>query len=210
MPRQIPNFEPTARGEDAESHGRIGQRRILNDERNWGVVSIALHWLVALSVFGLFGLGFWMTGLDYYHAWYIRAPDIHKSVGVILFGVLLFRLAWRLFNTNPKSLPTHADWEKKLAHAVHRLLYLLLFAIVISGYFISTADGHAIEVFGWTVLPAYPLGIEEQADIAGTIHWYLALTLMSIVGLHAAGALKHHIIDRDETLKRMLHTRSTN
>ncbi len=181
--------------------------QIGNNEHSWGALSIALHWLVALTVPGLFGLGFWMTGLDYYHTWYKLGPDIHKSIGVLLLGALLFRLVWRLFNTNPASLPTHTDWEKRLAHAVHLLLYLLLFAIVFSGYFISTADGRAIEVFGWFELPAYPLGIEQQAEIAGTIHWYLALTLMSIVGLHAAGALKHHFIVKDETLKRMLHTR---
>ena len=184
--------------------------RILNDEYSWGALSIALHWLVALTVFGLFGLGFWMTGLDYYHAWYVRAPEIHRSVGVILFGVLLFRFGWRLFNTNPAALPTHAKWETRLAHVVHRLLYLLLFAIVLSGYLTSAADEHAVAVFGWFELPAYQLGIEKQADIAGTIHWYLALTLMSIVGLHAAGALKHHIIDKDETLTRMLRTRKIN
>jgi len=183
--------------------------QIGNNKHSWGLVSIALHWLVALSVFGLFGLGLWMTGLDYYHAWYVRAPLIHESIGVILAGILLFRLAWRGYNTNPESLPTHAEWEKKVAHRVHVLLYLLLFAITISGYLISTADGDAVEVFGWFELPALPLGIEQQADIAGTIHWYLALTLLFIVGLHAAGALKHHIIDKDETLKRMLHARNS-
>ena len=91
-----------------------------------------------------------------------------------------------------------------MAHAVHLLLYLLLFAIVISGYLISTADGRAIDVFGLFQVPAYPLGLEGQEDIAGAVHWYLALTLMGLTGLHAAGAVKHHFIDKDETLKRML------
>lgn len=181
-----------------------------NSKQSWGVLSIALHWLVALCVFGLFGLGFWMTGLDYYHAWYKQGPDLHKSIGIMLFLLLLFRLAWRLFNGHPDPLPTHTEWEKRLAHAVHLLLYLLLFAIMTSGYFISTADGRAIPVFDWFALPAYPLGIEQQEEIAGTIHWYLALTLMSLVGLHAVGALKHHFIDKDETLKRMFHAQKTN
>lgn len=180
--------------------------QLANNERGWGKLSIALHWLVALTVFGLFGLGYWMTGLDYYHAWYKQGPEIHKSIGVILLFILLFRLAWRLFNTNPAPLPNHASWEKKLAHIVHSLLYLMLFAIMISGYLISTADSRPIEVFGLFAVPAYPLGIEQQEEIAGIIHWYLALTMMGIVGLHAAGALKHHIIDKDQTLKRMLRT----
>ncbi|MCB1830495.1 MAG: cytochrome b [Chromatiaceae bacterium] len=181
-----------------------------NSKQSWGTLSIALHWLVALCVFGLFGLGFWMTGLDYYHAWYKQGPDLHKSIGIMLFLLLLFRLAWRLFNGHPDPLPTHTEWEKRLAHAVHLLLYLLLFAIMTSGYFISTADGRAIPVFDWFALPAYPLGIEQQEEIAGTIHWYLALTLMSLVGLHAVGALKHHFIDKDETLKRMFYAQKTN
>lgn len=184
--------------------------QIGNNEQNWGVLSIFLHWLVALTVFGLFALGFWMTGLDYYHAWYQQAPFIHKSVGIILVGVLLIRLAWRLYNTNPAALSSHAPWEKKLARIAHLLLYVILFSIMISGYLISTSDGRPIEVFNWFEVPAYPLGIEQQEDIAGAVHWYLALTLMTLVLLHAAGALKHHFIDRDETLKRMLSVKKFN
>lgn len=176
---------------------------------SWGAISIALHWLVAICVFGLFGLGWWMTGLDYYHAWYKQGPDLHKSIGVMVLGLLLLRLVWRLFNGRPAPLPTHGEWEIRLTHLVHLLLYLLLFAIITSGYLISTADGRPISVFDWFELPAIQLGIEQQADIAGTIHWYLALILISLVVVHAAGAMKHHFIDKDETLKRMLRTGKT-
>ena len=79
-----------------------------------------------------------------------------------------------------------------------------------SGYFISTADGRPIQVFNWFEVPAYALGIEQQEDIAGAIHWYLALTLMFLVFLHTAGALKHHLVDKDETLKRMLRVHISN
>ena len=184
--------------------------QIGNNEQSWGVLSIVLHWLVALTVFGLFTLGIWMTGLDYYHAWYNRAPLIHKSVGIILACVLLLRLAWRLFNTNPEALISHAPWEKKLAHNIHLLLYLMLFSIIVSGYFISTSDGRAVEVFNWFEVPAYPIGIERQEDIAGAVHWYLALILMALVALHTISTLKHHIIDRDETLIRMLRVTKPN
>ena len=184
--------------------------QIGNNEQSWGVLSIVLHWLVALTVFGLFTLGIWMTGLDYYHAWYNRAPSIHKSIGIILAVVLLLRLAWHLFNTNPEAFISHAPWGKKLARTVHLLLYLMLFSIVVSGYLISTSDGRAIEVFNWFEVPAYPIGIEQQEDIAGVVHWYLALILMALVALHTISALKHHIIDRDETLKRMLRVAKPN
>ncbi|MCB1762843.1 MAG: cytochrome b/b6 domain-containing protein, partial [Gammaproteobacteria bacterium] len=75
--------------------------QIGNTRQSWGILSIAFHWLVAIFVFGLFGLGIWMTRLDYYHTWYKQAPDLHKSTGVVLLGILLLRLLWRLINTNP-------------------------------------------------------------------------------------------------------------
>lgn len=83
------------------------------------------------------------------------------------------------------------------------LLYLILFAIIISGYLISTADGQPISVFDWFSVPAVFTG-REQADLAGDVHLYLAWAVVVLSLLHAAGALKHHFIDKDITLKRML------
>jgi cytochrome b561 len=181
--------------------------KLRSDNQNWGSIAVTLHWLVAATVFALFGLGLWMTELGYYDPWYQRAPFLHKSTGALLFFLLLVRLSWRLFNTRPADLASHATWERHLAHAVHLALYLLLLAIMVSGYLISTADGRAIDVFGWFELPAYPLGVERQEEIAGTVHFYLAVILIGLAALHAAGALKHHFLDRDETLKRMLRIR---
>lgn len=178
--------------------------QLKSSESSWGLVSITLHWLVAITVFGLFALGLWMTSLNYYHPWYQLAPMIHKSVGIILFGLLLLRLLWRLTGRPPAPLPSHAAWERGLAHAVHLVLYLLLFAIMVSGYLISTADGRAIAVFNWFEIPAFTLGIEQQEEFAGAVHYALALAMIAIVGVHAAGAIKHHLLDRDETLKRMI------
>jgi cytochrome b561 len=87
-------------------------------------------------------------------------------------------------------------------------MYVLVFAIMLSGYLISTADGRAIEVFGWFAVPATLQGIDGQEDVAGDVHFYLAVTLMVIVGGHALAALKHHFIDRDPTLRRMLRPRA--
>lgn len=175
-----------------------------NSPSRWGSTSILLHWVVAITVISLFSLGLWMTSLTYYDAWYTRGPFIHKSVGIILFVVLILRLVWRKVSPPPLPLSEHATWEKKLAHWVHGGLYLLLIAIMFSGYFISTADGRGISVFDWIEVPAFVLGVEQQEELAGTIHFYLAITMMILVALHAAGALKHHFIDKDETLRRML------
>ena len=76
-----------------------------NSNSTYGLVSILLHWLVALAVFGLFGLGLWMVGLDYYSTWYRTAPDLHKSIGILLFVVMLGRVAWRLVSPPPPARP---------------------------------------------------------------------------------------------------------
>jgi cytochrome b561 len=179
-----------------------------NTPQGYGVLAIALHWLVALVVIGLFILGVWMTGLTYYDEWYRRAPDIHKSIGILLFFVMLARVVWRASNVQPDDEPGISRLQRRLAHGAHRFLYALLFALMISGYFISTADGKPIQVFGLFAVPATVSDIPNQEDIAGAVHWYLALTLIAIVGLHAAAAVKHHFIDRDRTLKKMLGIRS--
>ena len=84
------------------------------------------------------------------------------------------------------------------------LLYLILFAIIISGYLISTADGQPISVFDWFSVPAVSQGKGNKLDLAGDVHLYLAWAVVVLSLLHAAGALKHHFIDKDITLKRML------
>lgn len=175
-----------------------------NDPDHWGIVSILLHWLTALVVFGMFALGLWMTDLTYYDRWYHDAPYIHKSLGVLLFFTLVTRLLWLFSVGRPRELPSHAPWERLASWLTHLLLYLLLFAVMVSGYFISTADGRSVEVFGWFSIPSTISNIEGQEDIAGEIHLLLASVLIALALLHAGAALKHHVIDRDRTLKRML------
>ena len=175
-----------------------------NTRNSWGLVAILTHWLVALSIFGLFGLGLWMTELDYYSPWYRQAPDLHRSIGVLLLIVILLRLAWRWLNARPSDLPTHRPWEVSAAHLAHTLLYLLPLAIMLTGYLMSTADGRGLSVFGWFEIPALFTAIDQQETIMGDLHRILAWVLMGLVAVHAAGALKHHIFDRDTTLTRML------
>ncbi len=170
---------------------------------HWGWLSILIHWLTALTVFGLFGLGLWMTSLDYYDSWRKAGPDLHKSIGVLLFCLTVLRLVWRRVEGKPAPLASHTGREQALAHRVHRLLYIMLFTVMVFGYLISTADGRAIEVFGWFSIPATIHGIDKQEDIAGVIHLTLAIVLISLVALHALAAIKHHFFDKDRTLLRM-------
>jgi cytochrome b561 len=162
-----------------------------------------MHWLVALAVFGLFGLGYWMVGLDYYSGWYKTAPDLHKSIGLLLFAVMLLRVLWRWVSPAPASLPNHGRMTRLASKLGHGFLYLGLFVLMISGYLISTADGRGIEVFGLFEVPASLTSIPDQEDVAGLVHEYLAWALVIFAGVHALAALKHHVIDRDRTLLRM-------
>jgi len=178
-----------------------------NTSDTYGAIAVTLHWLVAVTVVGLFTLGLWMVELTYYDNWYRTAPAIHKGVGVLLFLIITLRLGWRALGPRPVPLASHSALERKAAAAAHMLLYVLLFAVMLSGYLISTADGRAVDVFGLFQVPATITGLPQQADVAGNVHLVLAITLVSLAGIHALAALKHHIIDRDRTLLRMLGRR---
>jgi len=174
-----------------------------NSTSHYGLVSILMHWLVALAVFGLFGLGYWMVGLDYYSGWYKTAPDLHKSIGLVLFAVMLLRVLWRWVSPAPASLPNHGRMTRLASKLGHGFLYLGLFVLMISGYLISTADGRGIEVFGLFEVPASLTSIPDQEDVAGLVHEYLAWALVIFAGVHALAALKHHFIDKDNVLNSM-------
>jgi len=174
---------------------------IRNTTETYGWVSVLLHWLMALALFGMFAMGFWMTDLVYYDRWYHDAPEIHKSIGILLLIVLLFRFFWRLSNTRPELMG--AWWEQVIALGVHRLHYVLMFTVLITGYLIPTAEGVGVDVFGWFTVPATLTFDKQQADLIGKIHQATAWAMMGLAGLHAGAALKHHVIDKDITLLRM-------
>lgn len=174
-----------------------------NSSSRYGLVTVVTHWVVALGVFALFALGFWMVGLNYYSSWYRTAPDLHKSFGILLFLLMLLRAGWRLFTPMPAPLASHGRLTRLASKAGHGFLYLCLFGVMIAGYLISTADGRPIEVFGLFQVPALISGLPGQEDVAGLIHEYLAWALVIFAGLHGLAALKHHFFDRDATLVRM-------
>lgn len=179
-----------------------------NTHHSWGWTSIVIHWLAAAAIIFLFVLGLWMVGLDYYHSWYRTGPYIHKGLGVLLLLVTLFRLIWYLGHDRPQLLDTYTEIERKASKWVHGLMYMLMFAIILSGYLISTADGRSIEVFDWFELPALGYAVDNQEDMAGEVHFILSMVLILMVALHTVAAIKHHWIDKDVTLKRMLGIRS--
>lgn len=172
-------------------------------ENSYSSLSKLLHWLMALMIFGLFGVGFWMVDLTYYSAWYKTAPHYHKSFGIVLAALLVVRLAVLFKKRKPAPLASHSQLVQRASKLTHVLLYVLLLLIVMTGYLISTADNRGIEVFNWLVVPGFGEFFDQQADRAGLLHQWLAYGLIALALLHALGALKHHFIDKDATLKRM-------
>lgn len=178
-----------------------------NTKERYGWLAIGLHWLIAVTVIGLAILGLWMTDLTYYSPYYRSAPFWHKSIGIAFGAVLILRLIWRWISPPPPPLASHARWERLTAAATYAALYLLMFTIIASGYLISTANGQGISVFGWFELPALISDLPEQADRAGAVHYWVAMAVLALAGVHTLAALKHHFIDRDATLRRMLGLR---
>jgi cytochrome b561 len=175
--------------------------RITDSDSAYGLVTWALHWLMFVAILAVFGIGLWMVDLDYYSPYYNLAPDVHRSVGMLLLFALLFRCAWRVLNRDPSNAKL-TPAERLAARIVHWGFYPLLLALLVTGYLISTAEGEPISVFGWFSVPA-TLQWPGQADTAGYIHWLLAWLTMVLIAVHTVAALKHHLVDRNPILRRM-------
>lgn len=181
--------------------------RLLNPVDRYGLLSIALHWGIALAVFGAFGIGLWMGELGYFHPWFHRAPDLHQALGLVVGVLWLLRSAARLLQHKPPPLPQTSRLQQALALLAHAAMEFLVLLVLLSGYLMSTADGHPLQVFGVAVLPALgQLGLPPD-DFAGLLHQWLAWVLVLVAALHTMAAFKHHLIDRDCTLRRMLGRR---
>ncbi len=177
--------------------------RVTNTNTAYGAVALSLHWLIGLSILGLLGMGLYMEGItDTYTRFQIY--QIHKSLGITVLGLAAARVIWRFANVTPMSLPEHKQWEKKLAGLTHFLLYVFMFAMPLSGWIMSAAGGRQVSFFGLFNMPAIIPVNEELGKAARAAHGYIAYTLMFFIALHAAGAIKHYLIDRDSTLTRML------
>lgn len=173
-----------------------------NSRADYGLVAIALHWFMALGIFFLFGLGLYMTDLDYYDAWYHKGPDLHKALGMVVLLLLIVRVPWRLANVRP--VPQGRPWERRLAHWMHNSHYVLMTAVLVSGYLIPTAKGEGVSIFGWVDVPSIMHLSGPQEDVVGRIHWLSAWILVVLAVLHALAAYKHHFVDKDDTLLRMI------
>ena len=168
----------------------------------YGLISRGFHWSMALVVIGLLGAGFYMAGLDF-SPFKLQLYGLHKSFGFLILGLVVLRILWRLVRTPPGSLPTHAAWEKAVAKLTHFLLYAGMIGMPLTGWIMSSAGDFPIPFFGLFEVPDVTAKNEALFRLTRELHEIFGICLLGAVLLHFAGAVKHHIIDRDETLRRM-------
>ena len=171
-------------------------------------VTIVLHWIVGIAMIALLAIGVYMTETETYalYSW-------HKSFGFIIFFIVMVRVIWRIKNGWPAPIGQHTPFELSLARIIHWVLILGTVLMPVSGFLMSSLSGNGVEVFGLEVVarnpdPDNPRQVipysETYASFFHTMHHRLGYLLIAAVLLHIAGAVKHHLIDKDGTLKRML------
>jgi cytochrome b561 len=176
---------------------------IKNTPLAYGSVAKAFHWLMALLILGMLAMGLYMdgmpTGPDQY-----KLIGLHKSFGTLVLMVVIFRLGWKAMNTVPLLPTTLNIWEKRLAHAGHAVLYLLMFAMPLSGWAMSSAAGFPVSFFGLFVLPDIVAPNHALKETFEDVHEALAWALIAMIILHVLAALLHHFYYKNNILRRML------
>lgn len=173
-----------------------------NTHNSYGTISKAFHWGMAALVLAMLGIGFFMGGMPA-SLTKLKTYNLHKSLGVTVLALVVLRMLWHLYAPRPALLALHA-WERLAARAGHAALYFFMLAMPLSGWAMSAAAGRPVSFFGLFTLPDIAPANPAIQRICHDIHEICALGLLAMVAAHFAAALKHHIIDKDDTLRRML------
>ena len=179
--------------------------------QRYSTVAIVLHWLLALVILGMFGVGVYMTDLPF-SPLRLKLYNWHKWAGVTFLALTVLRLMWRVTH-RPPALPVAVtrnmpNWQTRAHHATHHVMYALFFAVPLIGWAYSSAAGFPIVFFGQIPLPDLLPANKALAELVKPLHELTALALMALAGLHIAAAFKHQLVDRDGLLSRMLPARS--
>jgi cytochrome b561 len=186
--------------------------------------AVFLHWLIAICIFGMFALGWYMSELpkeapkqmayDLFdwgiYTWQLSEEasprtfyfNLHKSLGVTIFALILIRILWRVTHKPPALLASYKAWERKLATGAHHLLYVLMVALPLSGIIMATYSKYGIKWFGADFIKG--LDNTPMRELFKEAHEIIGAIILLVLVLHIVGALKHKFIDKDDTLKRML------
>ena len=172
------------------------------EKKQYSAVAKLLHWISAAAVITAVVLGFAMNSVDA-GATQNRLYDLHRSFGALILLLTGGRLLWRLYSP-PPPMPDLPAWQAKAATFVHRLLYVLLMALPLLGWAGTSAFPAKIMVFGLFELPPLVGPDRELSELLLEMHEVVALTLCALIAAHLAAALYHHLVRKDDTLKRML------
>ena len=170
-------------------------------------MAIVLHWLLALVILGMFGVGLYMSNLPV-SPLRLKLYNYHKWAGISFLALTVLRLVWRITH-RPPALPAAIEkampaWQTRVHHATHQVLYALFFAVPLIGWAYSSAAGFPIVLFGVIPLPDLLAVDKEFAKSIKELHAISAFALVGLAGLHIAAALKHHFIDHDGLISRIL------
>jgi cytochrome b561 len=169
----------------------------------WGPVTQALHWTFVVLLAFQVSWGLWMTTLPLgVHK--VKVYALHKSVGLTLLALACMRVTWRLFFERRPAMPPMPAWQRRAALTVHVLIYLLLFALPLSGWLYNSLAGFPLRWFDTLHVPALHDSDPALKGVVRDLHETLAWVLVTLVALHAAAAIKHHYLDRDHTLASMI------
>jgi cytochrome b561 len=182
-----------------------------SDSARYSTVAIVLHWLLGLSIFAMFAIGIYMSDLPF-SPLRLKLYNYHKWAGITFLILSVLRLLWRLLN-RPPALPKAVEaamptWQAKIYHATHYALYALFFAVPLIGWAYSSAAGFPIVLFGVLPLPDFISVDKEFAKQIRALHEVSAFALLALALLHIGAALKHHFIDKDGLVSRMLPART--
>jgi cytochrome b561 len=172
------------------------------DRYNGG--AIALHWLIAVLIVCGFYIGWIMTDIPGFTPTKLKYFSWHKWIGVTVFVLAVLRVLWRASHRAPPLDHATPTWQKAAAHLAHGLLYLLMLAIPLSGYFYSSAAGIQVVYLGIVPLPTIIGPDQALKATLRTLHVLLNYTLLTLVVMHVLAALKHQFVDRDGLLGRMM------
>ena len=175
---------------------------MLSTEARWGFLAKLFHWTMAVGLLGLCAFGFWMSDLPRGPAMF-KAYALHKSFGITLLALALARLAWRAVDRRPLDLAA-PGWQKLAALGTHLALYALMLAVPLAGWAYNSAANFPLQWFGVLNLPALVPASPALKEFFHEAHELGAIALLTLTALHVAAAWKHHLLDKDNTLRRML------
>lgn len=170
--------------------------------------AIVLHWLIALAIVGNWLLAQYAEQLEEQklEAQHEAAMGSHFALGVAVLLLSVLRIVWRLMHRPPEPNPAHKPWERRLSSVVHKLFYILIIALPLTGYMMlqTYLGGMDVNMFGLFDFPGIAMAKNEVAnEVFHDLHEVFATTMLVLFVLHVGGALKHHLLDRDDTLLRM-------